>query len=271
MSRLVDTHCHLDFSVFDADRLAILQHCRQQHIQNIVIPGVSAGGWPSLLSLCQQHSMLLPAAGLHPCFVHQHQAEDLVLLEQLCTTDSLVAIGEIGLDFLHRRTSADNDNNDQRAMDKESQRHYFSAQLDIAGQYHLPVLIHALKAHFEVLALLKQKRDVQGVIHAYSGSYEQAVEYLDLGFKLGFGGAYSYPRASRLRSLVTRLPLQAWVLETDAPDMSPLSHSGERNSPEYLSEIARVFLSLYDSHLSAKQIMEQLYKNTRNVFPVLEL
>ncbi len=269
MSRLVDTHCHLDFSAFDADRPLILQHCRQKHIQNIVVPGVNAAGWPSLLSLCRQNSMLLPAVGLHPCFVHQHQADDLLLLERVCGTDSPVAIGEIGLDFLSRRTAADN--SDKMAINKESQRHYFSAQLDIAGQYHLPVLIHALKAHFEVLAQLKQVRNVQGIIHAYSGSYEQAVEYLDLGFKLGFGGAYSYPRASRLRSLVSRLPLEGWVLETDAPDMSPKSHSGERNSPEYLPEIARAFISLYDSYLSDKQIMEQLYKNTRNVFPVLEL
>jgi len=166
------------------------------------------------------------------------------LLEQFCADQadgqSIVAIGEIGLDYYRKNHH-----------DRELQQWFFSQQLQIAGKYHLPVLIHARKSHFDVIQYLKEyiKKypEMTGIIHAYSGSYEQAEEYLKLGFKLGFGGAYTYPEATRLRSLVGRLPIDAWVLETDAPDMSPVGHQGELNSPEYLPEIAGEFVKLYNA------------------------
>ncbi len=281
MVRLVDTHCHLDFAEFDKDRSAILQNCKKQSVQNIIVPGIKAKGWLILLELCRQLRMLYPALGLHPCFMQQHQPDDLHRLEDYCQSGELYAIGEIGLDYRSGHACRSGQacrsghacqqkasKNDQTG--REQQLFYFSAQLDLAEQYALPVLIHAVKSHQDVLALLKQHPLINGIIHAYSGSYEQALEYLKLGFKLGFGGAYTYPRAKKLRTLVSRLPLEAWVLETDAPDMSPESHYGQRNSPEYLPEIAQVFVSLYDKSLTTEQILEQLYQNTLSIFPKLE-
>ena len=153
--------------------------------------------------------------------------------------------------------------------DRDRQRYYFSEQLQIAKQHQLPVLIHARKSHHEVIQQLKAVQPLKGIIHAYSGSYEQAREYLKLGFKLGFGGAYTYPKASKLRALVSRLPLDAWVLETDAPDMTPVRHHGERNSPQYLLEIAQEFMQLYAAEFDSENIMAQLHQNTRDVFPAL--
>ena len=266
MVRLVDSHCHLDFSVFDEDRSVILQNCKKRSVQSIIVPGVQAGGWSNLLELCKQELMLYPALGLHPCFMQQHHPDDLLRLEDYCQSGELYAIGEIGLDYRSGH-ACQKEALKKDQTDREQQLFYFSAQLQLAEQYALPVLIHAVKSHQDVLTQVKQYPSISGIIHAYSGSYEQAVEYLKLGFKLGFGGAYTYPRAKKLRALVSRLPLEAWVLETDAPDMSPESHYGQRNSPEYLPEIARVFVSLYDKSLATEQILEQLYQNTLSILP----
>ena len=267
---LIDSHCHLDFSVFDDDRSAIMHACREANIQSIIVPGVCRKDWQKILSLCYNDDMLYPALGLHPNFIDEHHANDLDELARLLSVNgaknaaesseiqNLAAIGEIGLDFFIKNT------------DRTIQIYYFSEQLKIASQYQLPVLIHARKSHDEVIKHLKENTSLKGIIHAYSGSYEQAKEYLKRGFKLGFGGAFTYPKATKLRSLVARLPIDAWVLETDAPDMSPMAHYGEKNSPQYLLEIAREFASLYDNKAEFEQIMEQLQQNTRDVLPSLQ-
>jgi len=254
---LVDTHCHLDFQVFDEDRDWIIKQCLEQDITAIVVPGVCQKDWRRLLAICSENQSLFPALGLHPCFIQDHHSSDLDKLAQLCDAQSLVAIGEIGLDFY------------RSDLDRDEQKLYFSEQLQIALQYQLPVLIHARKSHDEVIRYLKASPAIKGIIHAYSGSYEQAKEYLKLGFKLGFGGAFSYPKATRLRSLVSKLPLDSWVLETDAPDMSPFEHHGERNSPHYLVEIAQTFISLCDGEAKDDIILNQLHQNTQAVFPLL--
>jgi len=262
---LIDSHCHLDFPVFDDDRSLILKSCQTQNINSIIVPGVCRKDWLRLLTLCHHQKMLFPALGLHPCFLKDHRDDDLNELSRLCAMESLVAIGEIGLDFfVTHKTASEN-------ADKILQRHYFSEQLQIAGQYELPVLIHARKSHEEVIKLLKHSVSLQGIIHAYSGSYEQAKEYLKLGFKLGFGGAYTYPKATKLRSLIARLPIEAWVLETDAPDMSPVNYHGERNSPQFLNEIAQTFIELYDGGIDDDHIIDQLYQNTLSALPSLKI
>ena len=272
---LIDSHCHLDFPVFDDDRSLILQTCREHNITAIVVPGVCRKDWQGILTLCHDQAMLFPALGLHPCFTDEHSDKDLDRLAQLCASESLTAIGEIGLDFFEnkkfRTKKFENKKFENKKfennIDRDSQCHYFSEQLQIAGQYQLPVLIHARKSHDEVIKYLKQNPSLRGIIHAYSGSYEQAKEYLKLGFKLGFGGAFTYPKATRLRSLLLKLPIDAWVLETDAPDMSPLKHHGKKNSPQYLSEIAQEFIQLYDTESESSQIIAQLHENTLDVLP----
>ena len=273
IGKIIDTHCHLDFPVFDDDRDVILKNCQDNNIDAIVVPGVNHKNWQRVISLSRQYEIIHPALGLHPCFLHEHQADDLDKLAQLCDTESLVAIGEIGLDFYdnkrHKKPVDEPDREIDRNLVRDQQRHYFSEQLQIARQYQLPVLIHARKSHDEVIQYLKAAQLQPGIIHAFSGSYEQAREYLKLGFKLGFGGAYTYPKASKLRSLLLRLPLDAWVLETDAPDMSPVDHHGERNSPLYLTEIAQEFISLYTAEPASEKIIMQLHHNTRDVFSTI--
>lgn len=261
---LIDTHCHLDFSVFDSDRDLVVSSCKKQNVTSIVVPGVCRKHWQRILLLCRQYDFLYPALGLHPCYAADHQEEDLQKLAEICATQSIVAIGEIGLDY-YKSTD--------KAIDKELQSWYFTEQLKIAGQYDLPVLIHARKSHQDVIKYLKNIKPLTGIIHAFSGSYEQAIEYIKLGFKLGFGGAYTYPKATKLRALVARLPIEAWVLETDAPDMSPRAYHHQRNSPQYIPQIAQEFVCLYNAEISikltAEQILSQLNQNTHEVLTLI--
>ncbi|MEW5755808.1 MAG: TatD family hydrolase [Pseudomonadota bacterium] len=230
--RVCDSHCHLDFSEFDQDREVVLAACRRQGVAAIVVPGVSAAGWPGLVDLCARDPLLHPALGLHPMFLHQHQTGDLERLDQWVRRQRPVAVGEIGLDFYLRET------------DRARQQDLFLAQLEIARSHALPVILHVRKAHDEVLACLRRVPVAGGIVHAFSGSRQQAEHYIELGFAVGFGGVLTYPNARRVRQLARELPLASIVLETDAPDMAPAGRHGERNSPLnvllVLDELARI-------------------------------
>jgi len=222
---LIDSHCHLDFEQFDIDREKLLSHCQQLGVQDIVVPGVNAVTWDRLLATCDHSSLLHPALGMHPLFMHQHQPEHLVQLKNTIANHHIVAIGEIGLDFY----LADHD--------KASQIDLFSQQLTIAQHAQLAVLLHVRKAHDQTISLLKKQPVIGGIVHAFNGSLQQALQYQQLGFVFGIGGAITHPRATRLRSLFTELPLSSIVLETDAPDMPLLDRQDQRNTPENIPSI----------------------------------
>lgn len=222
---LIDTHCHLDLSAFDADRSEVINRAREQNVQQFVIPGIEKQTWPNLIRFCKTAPFLHPALGLHPMFLEQHLDQHLSDLSALIEKESPIALGEIGLDHQIKE------------LDKERQRFLFREQLDIAKQHGLPVLLHVRKAHDQTIGLLKQTRVAGGICHAFNGSLQQAHQYINLGFKLGFGGMLTYEGSTRLQSLVRTLPLEAIVLETDSPDMVGSQHQHGRNSPEYLTEI----------------------------------
>ncbi|HYQ72552.1 MAG TPA: TatD family hydrolase [Gammaproteobacteria bacterium] len=219
---ILDTHCHLDVAEFDADRPAVLQRATAQGVCGIVVPGVAAAGWRGLRDFCAGDARLYPAYGLHPVCLEQHRPADLQALETWLAHEPAVAVGEIGLDYY------------VGGLDKRRQQDLFEAQLQLARAAGLPVLLHVRKAHDPVLATLRRIRVCGGIAHAFNGSLQQAAQYRDLGFKLGFGGMLTFERSSKLRKLARELPLDDLVLETDAPDMTVVQHRGERNSPEYL-------------------------------------
>jgi TatD DNase family protein len=224
---LIDTHCHLDVADFDADRGRVLARCRAQGVRDIVVPAIDRAGWPRLLALCADDAMLHPALGLHPVFMDRHADADLPALEAALAEQQPLAVGEFGLDFALA----------QAAAARERQRSLCAAQLAIAAAAGLPVLLHVRKAHEDMLGLLRSAGVPGGIAHAFNGSLAQAHRYLDLGFKLGFGGMLTFARSAKLRRLAADLPLQAIVLETDAPDLTVASHRYQRNSPEYLPEV----------------------------------
>jgi len=231
---LIDTHCHLDVAEFDVDRDAVLGCARAAGVAGIVVPAITAAGWARLRALCAKHPDLHPALGLHPVYLDAHGASDLTALERAIEEERPVAIGEIGLDFF------------VAGLDGQAQERLFESQLAIARAAELPALLHVRKAHDRALAILRRQPMRGGIAHAFNGSLQQAEQYQDLGFKLGFGGMLTFARSRRLHRLARELPATAIVLETDAPDLTVASHHGERNSPAYLPEVLDALAAIRD-------------------------
>ncbi len=255
--QLIDTHTHLDFPEFDADRNAVLANCQTLGVQRLVVLGVEQGNWQRVWDLVQNDSRLYAALGMHPVFLDQHQPEHLSelrdWLERLNGQAKLCAVGEIGLDYF------------LEDLDRERQQQLFEAQLELAVEFELPALIHVRRAHATTIATLKRIAPKRGgIIHAFAGSYEEAREYLKLGFKLGLGGAPTWPQATRLRQVIARLPLEALVLETDAPDMAPSMHPNQRNSPEYLPDICANLAQLLA--IAPEQLASASSRNAAELF-----
>lgn len=255
---LIDSHCHLDFPDFDQDRQAVIQQAQQHGIWRFIIAGTSRKFWPRLWQVVEQEASCYGALGLHPYFTQQHHSSDLQLLRQqliqLAEQEKLCAIGEIGLDFQLHDFCA------------ETQLAYFTAQLELACEFELPVIIHVRKAHAQVIACLKRYRPARGgIIHAFNGSREQAAEYHKLGFLLGIGGAYTWPQARKLRALLPLLPLEQLALETDSPDMSPFFAQGTRNSPANLAQICQS-LAQELLNIPAEQLAWQTTNNLCQLF-----
>jgi len=248
---LIDSHCHLDVPDFDADREAVLQQARHNGVGGIVVPGIAAAGWDALWQLCLAEPGLYPAFGLHPVFLQQHASGDLPALQALLQQHPPVAVGEIGLDFL------------VEGLDRQAQQTLFEAQLLLARDAGLPVILHVRKSHDQVLATLKRVRVCGGICHAFNGSLQQAASYQDLGFRLGFGGMLTYERSTRLRALAKALPLESIVLETDAPDMTVAQHHGERNSPAYLPYCLAALAEV--RHESEEELARVTTANAREV------
>ena len=232
MLQLIDSHCHFDVSEFDADRNAALMRAREAGVIDQVLPAIDAAGWPKLRDLCAREKDLHPAYGLHPIFLESHRPEHLDELATWLQRERPVAVGECGLDFYIE------------GLDGEAQRRYFRRQLELAKEFDLPLILHARRAVEEVIATLREIGGLRGVVHSYSGSLEQARQLWKLGFFLGFGGPITYERARRLREIVSEMPAEFLLLETDSPDQPLATHRGERNEPAFLGEVLHAAATL---------------------------
>lgn len=247
-----DTHCHLDFPIFDSCRDEILRSCQQSGVERVVLPAVGKRNWQTVLELSQQYLPLSPALGMHPYFMDEHVLTDLDLMQSLLEKNAVVALGEIGLDFW-----------DQDA-DRKAQITLFEAQLAMADKLGLPVILHSRKSNDQVLSRLKKQQIHSGVVHAFSGSWQQAKGFVDQGLKIGLGGALTYERANKLRAVVRQLPIEAMVLETDAPDMPISGRQGQVNRPDYLPEVFQVLVMLRDEEPDL--LARQLWQNSIRLF-----
>ena len=257
-----DSHCHLDFETFSADIVTLLRQCSQANINNIVIPTIGPSNWLSTLTLTKKHSSealnLHPCLGIHPWFLDQLTSTSLSELETILIENltAIVAIGEAGIDGTI----------DKEQNNLQQQIGVFEYQLALAKQYNLPIIVHHRRSHQHIVPLLKKYQlSNAGIIHAFSGSYQQACQYIDLGFKLGIGGTITYPRAEKTIKTVKRLPLNSLVLETDAPSMPLYGFQGQDNSPLRLIEIFNA-LALIRSETAADLAMA-LEQNIRTALP----
>ncbi len=197
-----------------------------------VIPAINPGRVACHLLTVQRQASLYPAYGLHPMFLSSHRDSDIEKLDSWLQSEPAVAVGECGLDLF-----IDN-------PDRPRQEKLFTMQLELAASHRLPVIIHARKSVEEVIGILRRYPQVGGVLHSYSGSQQQARRLIDMGFILGFGGPVTHPRARRLHKLVAELPLEALLLESDAPDQPDAAHRGERNEPAYLGNVLETIARL---------------------------
>ncbi len=251
--RLIDAHCHFDFPVFDRHRESVLSRAEDRGLCGLVIPGVERRHWARLQAVASSSSLISYCLGIHPWFVAEHAQQDLDALEEILNTRpaGCVALGECGLDRLHGSI--------------EDQLPMFEAQVAIAGRTGFPLVIHSVRTHDEVGAALKRAHFAQPVlVHGFSGSFQQARKLVDLGCYLGIGGVITYARASKTRDTVNRLPLDALVLETDAPDMPPAGIEKGANSPENLPRILQELVSLRRE--SREEIEAALYRNVCRLY-----
>ena len=217
-----------------------------------LVPAVSREAWPGLRAACALDPGLLPAYGLHPMFLDQHRDEHLDELADWLARERPAAVGECGLDYF------------VEGLDPDRQRHVFQAQLDLARDFDLPVVLHARRAVDEVITRLRRTGGLRGVVHSWSGSEEQARQLFGLGFHLGIGGPVTFERAQRLRRTVASMPLEFLLLETDAPDQPGAGHRAERNEPAYLPEVLAVVAQLRGE--SPEAIAAATTANARRLF-----
>jgi TatD DNase family protein len=240
----IDTHCHLDAHEFDADRPEVVQRARAVGVSQMVLPAVASWNFERVRVLAHQHGLAY-ALGIHPLCVDAAAEHELTLLrdavQQHRADPRLVAIGEIGLDHF------------VPGLDRAKQERFYAAQLALAREFELPVIVHVRRSADTLLKHLRRV-PVRGIAHAFNGSEQQANIFIDLGFRLGFGGAMTFDRALQIRRLAQSLPEHAIVLETDAPDIAPhwLYRTAEqraagatmRNEPSELPRIAQTLCEL---------------------------
>ena len=254
--QFIDTHCHLDAAEFGGNQAALAQAAQAAGVGRIVVPSVARASFEAVRELCGQFPGCAPAYGIHPMYTGAAMPGDLDALREYLAQPDTVAVGEIGLDFFIEY------------YDRARQEYFFAEQLKLAREFDLPVLLHIRRAQDTVLKLLRQTRVRGGIAHAFSGSRSQAEEFIGLGFRLGFGGAMTYPRATRLRELAATLPLGSIVLETDAPDIPPsFLERGAPNKPEYLPRIAQTLAELRGMPLD--EIAAATTANALTVLPAL--
>jgi TatD DNase family protein len=243
----IDTHCHLDAHEFGSESLDVARRAQAGGVSMIVIPAVERGNFSEVAALAAAAPNASYALGIHPICVPNATEEDLVFLrgaiEQAMNDPKFVAIGEIGLDFFIPMLC--------EPVMREKQDHFLREQLRMARDFKLPVLTHVRRSQDQVLKHVRQIRPPGGIAHAFNGSFQQAQAYLGLDFKLGFGGAMTFTRALQIRRLATQLPLDAIVLETDSPDISPAWIHPGRNSPEQLPAIGAALADMRGLPLQA--------------------
>lgn len=247
----------MDAGEFGLEAVGILQAAQSQGVAGFVIPAVERSNWPQVAALAQQVPGAMYMLGIHPMTINTVQPDDLALLRvqvqaALCDPKFL-GIGEIGLDYF------------EPGLDRQMQWQVFIEQLKIAKDFDLPVVMHVRRSQDMILKGLRQIQPISGIAHAFNGSEQQAGQFVERNICLGFGGAMTFTRALQIRRLAMQLPIEAIVLETDAPDIAPEWINHQRNDPTQLPRIAKVLAELRpDSSLAA--IWQA---TTQNVFRVL--
>ena len=260
----VDTHCHLDAPEFSSSISEIVSNAASTGVKAILLPTVQASDWNKAGNLANQYSNQIPGLvytlGIHPLYINQAKESDIddlqKQIEQSLGDPRFVGIGEIGLDYF------------VEGLDHHRQEYFFHKQLDLAQQFQLPVILHVRRSQDAILKALRKRKVPSGIAHAFNGSQQQAEQFIELGFKLGFGGAATYDRALQIRRLLQSLPLESVVTETDAPDIPPAwlkGEGGQFNEPALLPRIARELAAIRG--IGEEVFSKAVWQNAMQVLP----
>ena len=254
MDYIFDTHAHYDDEAFDADREEVLTGLKEQGVGTVVNVGASIASTKTTLALAETHSFMYAAVGVHPNETAELTVADMKWLESLAENPKVVAIGEIGLDYYWDEP------------DKEIQKKWFVAQLDLARRLKLPVIIHSRDAAKDTLDIMKVEHNgaTGGVIHCFSYGVEMAREYLNMGFFLGIGGVLTFKNARKLAETVEYAPLDRLVLETDCPYLAPVPNRGKRNSSLNLTYVADQLAAL--KGVDRETVEKMTWDNARKLY-----
>lgn len=252
MTSIVDTHAHLDLPEFDDDRDAAIARALDAGVSAIVAIGFSPERWVSTAALTATHPMLVRSVGLHPTHANEWTDDFAQRIEREASHPDVVAIGEIGLDFYRDHA------------DPASQHAAFAAQLALARQIDLPVVIHQRNAEDAVIDAIERAGPLRGVMHCFSGDEHFASRCLELGFHLGVGGVATYKASDAVRRALAAAPIDRLVLETDAPYLAPQGHRGSRNEPAFITRAAETIAMIRGMSLGA--IAEETTRNAVDLF-----
>lgn len=255
MELIFDTHAHYDDAQFDADREALLSAMPENGVGLILDPGCDPESSRAAIALAEQYPHIYAAVGYHPENCAPYTDADLDILRRLAQHPKVVAIGEIGLDYYWEQNPP-----------KEFQQAVFRAQLALARELDLPVIVHDRDAHADCLAIVKEFPEVRGVFHCYSGSVEMARELWKLGWYLGLDGPVTYKNARRTVEVAAEVPLERLLLETDSPYMAPVPKRGTRNDSRNIRCIAEKIAEI--RNMTADAIIRVSAENGRRLFGI---
>lgn len=251
---LIDTHAHLDFESFDADREAVLERARAAGVEKIVNITSYAKDFDKVKQIAESHKLIWHSAGLHPHDTAQlKDARWLDRVRTLARGPKAVAIGEIGLDYFKITNT------------KEEQKKLFEAQLDLTSELKLPVILHIRDAYDDVYDIVKS-RQLKVVVHCFSGTVEWAEKFLELGYRISFTGIITYPKTERLAEAIKAIPIERIMVETDSPFLAPQRARGERCEPAYVKDVAEKVAEI--KGISLEEVATATTKNAESFFNI---
>ena len=250
---LIDVHAHYENARYDKDRDETIEAVRRSGVERIINSGASVKSSKASLELAEKYDFVYATAGIHPHEAKNAPFDAIDILAGLLKHEKALAIGEIGLDFHYDFSN------------RESQRHWFAKQMDFAAEAKYPVVIHDREAHRECLEMAQRYAGaVKGIFHCYTGSLEMALELAKLGYMMSFGGMVTFAGAADCREVVSGLPLEYMLLETDCPYLAPHPHRGKRNDSGYLPLIAGAIAEL--KHIDIEEVISKTGENAKHCF-----
>ena len=249
---IFDSHAHYDDDAFNEDRDIVLKELKENNIIGVLNCGASLEGARASVKLSKENDFFYAAVGIHPEYADKLDGETLEEFKQLAKYKKVRAIGEIGLDYFHEENPS-----------SEIQKKAFIAQMELAKELNLPVVIHDRDAHEDTLTVLKQFPEVIGVVHCFSGSVEFARECLKIGYYIGVTGVITFKNAKKIIEVVKEIPVDRILVETDCPYMAPVPYRGKRNRSEYISNIIETISNIRG--ISVEEVENYTIKNVREL------